>query len=74
MEVSLEAKRNGVAFRRATFQNPLPKMLRVLGKGLITLFMGIIASFESAGRARAAAELSRQGYYKEAKALMLEKR
>jgi len=34
--------------------------------------MGVWAFGESAGRARAAAELHRQGYHKEAKALMLE--
>jgi hypothetical protein len=32
----------------------------------------IVAFCESAGRAKAAAELHRQGYHKEAKALMLE--
>lgn len=32
----------------------------------------IIASGEIAGRSRAAAELTRQGYHKEAKALMVE--
>jgi len=60
MQVSLEAKRNGVAFRRPTFQNPLPKM-----------FNSFINFFESVGRARAAAELSRQGYHAEARRLML---
>ena len=60
MEVSLEAKRNGVAFRRPTFVNPLPK-----------LFKGFINFFESVGRARASAELSRQGYHEEARRLML---
>ena len=34
------------------------------------MFVGIIAFGESAGRARAASELSRQGFHKEAKALM----
>jgi hypothetical protein len=32
----------------------------------------MINTFESIGRARAASELARQGYYKEAKALMME--
>jgi len=73
MEVSLEAKRNGVNFRQPTFKNPLPKMFRALGKVLMTVFVGIIAFGESAGRARAAAELSRMGYQDEAKALMLGK-
>jgi len=71
MQVSLEAKRNGIAFRRPTFQNPLPKMFRALGKGFIAVLMAIVAFGESAGRARAAAELSRQGYHEEARALML---
>jgi hypothetical protein len=35
-------------------------------------FNGIITFFERVGRARAAAELSRQGYVEQAKALMLE--
>ena len=73
MEVSLEAKRNGVEFRRPTFQNPLPKMFRALGKGFIAVLMAIVAFGESAGRARAAAELSRQGYHEEARNLMLRK-
>ena len=40
------------------------------------MFVGAIATMiaitETAGRSRAAAELTRQGYHKEAKALMLE--
>ena len=39
---------------------------------LMGIFTAIIAMSETAGRARAAAELHRQGYYAEAKALMLE--
>ena len=73
MEVSLEAKRNGVNFRQPTFKNPLPKMFRALGRGFLAVFMGMVALGESAGRARAAAELSRMGYQDEAKALMLGK-
>ena len=73
MEVSLEAKRNGVNFRQPTFKNPMPKMFRALGKGFMAVFMGMVALGESAGRARAAAELSRMGYQDEAKALMLGK-
>ena len=38
----------------------------------ITAFVGMIAFGESAGRARAAAELSRMGMHDEAKALMLD--
>ena len=37
----------------------------------ITAFIGFIAFGESAGRARAASELTRMGMHKEAKALML---
>ena len=35
-------------------------------------FKNFIEFFERLGRARAASELARQGYYKEAKALMLQ--
>jgi len=38
---------------------------------VITAFCTMIAAGESAGRARAASELSRMGMHKEAKALML---
>ena len=62
-----------VALRQPTFKNPLPKMFKLLGKVLMTVFVGIIAFGESAGRARAAAELSRQGYHEEARNLMLRK-
>lgn len=48
-----------------------PKIVRTFGTYVVALAMGIWAFGESAGRARAAAELSRQGYHKEAKALML---
>jgi len=67
----MEASRNGVNFRRPTFKNPLPKMFKSIGKGLMAVFIGIIAFGESAGRARAAAELARMGYQDEARALML---
>ena len=60
-----------VALRQPTFKNPLPKMFKALGKVLMAMFIGIIAIGESAGRARAAAELSRQGLHAEARALML---
>ena len=50
------------------------KICRVINKALAVMFVGIIAFGESAGRARAASELSRMGYHDEAKALMLEKR
>ena len=61
-----------VALRQPTFKNPLPKMFKTVGKVLMAVFIGIIAFGESAGRARAASELSRQGLHKEAKALMLQ--
>ena len=73
MEVSLEAKRNGVNFRQPTFKNPLPKMFKALGKGFIAVLMAIVAFGESAGRARAARELANLGMYEEAKRLMLRK-
>lgn len=40
---------------------------------LVAVLVTIISISESAGRARAASELSRMGYHKEAKALMLGK-
>ena len=46
--------------------------LKTLGKVLVAVAMAVWAFGESAGRARAAAELSRQGYHEEAKRLMLE--
>jgi hypothetical protein len=48
-----------------------PKFIKVIGKFLVAFAMGVWAFGESAGRARAAAELSRQGYHAEAKRLML---
>ena len=51
-----------------------PKFIKTLGKYLVAFAMGVWAFGESAGRARAASELSRMGMHKEAKALMLEKR
>ena len=47
---------------------------KAICKTIIAIWIGFIAFGESAGRARAAAELSRQGYHAEAKRLMLEKR
>jgi hypothetical protein len=47
------------------------KICKVINKALVVMFVGIIAFGESAGRARAAAELSRQGFHAEARALML---
>ena len=62
-----------VALRQPTFKNPLPKVFKAIGKGVMAMFIGIIAIGESAGRARAAAELHRQGYHEEAKNIMLGK-
>ena len=47
------------------------KFIKTIGKYLVAFAMGVWAFGESAGRARAAAELHRQGYHAEAKALML---
>jgi hypothetical protein len=47
---------------------------KIIGKTLIALWIGFIAFGESAGRARAAAELSRQGFHEEAKRLMLDRK
>jgi hypothetical protein len=47
-----------------------PKFIKTLGKYVVAFAMGVWAFGESAGRARAAAELTRQGYYDEAKYLM----
>ena len=46
------------------------KICKVLRTALSVAFVGLIALGESAGRARAASELSRQGYHDEARALM----
>ncbi len=43
----------------------------MIATGLTTIGNGFMKFFESAGTARAAAELSRQGYHKEARALMM---
>ena len=48
-----------------------PKFIKVIGKYLVVFAMGAWAFGESVGRARAAAELSRQGYHAEARRLML---
>ena len=47
------------------------KICKMIRTALSVAFVGMIAFGESAGRARAASELSRQGYHDEAKALML---
>ena len=48
------------------------KVCTVIRNAMISLWDGIVAMGESAGRARAARELTRMGYYAEAKELMLE--
>lgn len=48
------------------------KFCEAVRKVLATGFVAIIAFGENAGRARAASELARQGYYKEAQALIME--
>ena len=50
------------------------KVCKMIRTALSVAFVGMIAFGESAGRARAASELSRMGYHDEAKALMLGKR
>jgi len=60
-----------VTYRQPTFVNPLPKFFNLISKGFLAVFIGIIAFGESAGRARAAAELARMGYMDEAKSLIL---
>jgi len=47
------------------------KICKMIRTALSVAFVGLIAFGESAGRARAAAELSRQGYHDEARSLML---
>ena len=47
------------------------KICKVINKALAVMFVGIIAFGESAGRARAAEALWREGYHEEAKRLML---
>ncbi len=48
------------------------KLCKVLQASLVTFAMGVWAFGESAGRARAAEALWREGYHEEAKRLMLE--
>ena len=60
-----------VAFRQPTFKNPLPALGKFVVTGLMTIFVGMIAMGETAGRARAARELANMGMYDEAKKLML---
>jgi len=50
------------------FSNPFA----TVGAILASIWVGMIAMGENAGRARAASELARMGYYDEAKNLMLQ--
>ena len=52
--------------------NPLKTTLKVLSKTIVAIAMFLWAFGESAGRARGASELYRQGYVEEARRLMLE--
>ena len=61
------------AITHTSFYNLTCKVCDMIRTALVTAFVAIIAFGESAGRARAASELARQGYYKEAEALMLQK-
>ena len=61
------------ALTQTSFYNITCKICTVIRNALITAFVAVIAFGESAGRARAASELSRQGYHEEAKNLMLGK-
>jgi hypothetical protein len=47
------------------------KICTYIRNTLLAIFCGMVAMGESAGRARAAAQLQSMGYHKEAKALML---
>ena len=46
---------------------------KAMGKTLLAIWIGFIAFGESAGRARAAEALWREGYHEEAKRLMLDR-
>ena len=60
-----------IAFRKPTFKNPLPAILKSTGTFLAFVFASMIALGESAGRARAASQLASMGYHKEARSIML---
>ena len=49
-----------------------PKFIKTLGKYAVAFAMGVWAFGESAGRARAAEALWREGFHEEAKRLMLD--
>ncbi len=64
-----EFKRMGIM--TTVLYNTTCRVCETIRSGFVKFAMGIWAFGESAGRARAAAELHRQGYTEEAKALML---
>lgn len=61
-----------IEFKNTTWEFTC-KICGVIRQALAVFFVGLIAFGESAGRARAARELARQGYHDEAKNLMLGK-
>ena len=63
MEQSMQASRNGVAFRRPTFNGA--RILRNAWRGLLW-------RLELLGRAKACGELCRMGYHEQARTLMLD--
>ena len=63
MEQSMQASKNGVAFRRPTFDGA-----RILKNA----WRGILWRLELLGRAKACAELCKMGYHDTAKNLMLD--
>jgi len=63
MQESLKASKNGVSFRRSTFDPA--RLFRNAWRGLLW-------RLELLGRAKTCAELCRMGYYEQAKKLMLD--
>ena len=60
-----------VATMKSNTWNYTCKLCNVISKALTVAFMAIVAFGESAGRARAAEALWREGFHEEAKRLML---
>jgi hypothetical protein len=56
----------------ATVYRTTCRLCEVIGEKISAVFARLIEMGEQAGRSKAASELARQGYYAEAKALMLE--
>lgn len=61
------------AITHTSFYNITCKICNVIRKAFVSFFIGMVAMGETAGRARAAAQLTSMGYHKEAKALILGK-